>query len=268
MQNITLSSAIKWILGGFAQNWVIWIIALIFGIAIAAIAFGALWIFDKHNAMNPKKRKYFFIGISLLSALFIGTAAIICGVLTSVTNHFDQQTEDMRTAAIGRENRGIQAGILNISKIVILSNTNGTDFSQATSQGIPNSLENRTIETGADLGVIIRVSNAGEPTTLWDYKCIIILPGQNGRQIDAMIPSVIMSNQVIPTIVGPIKMTKENFLLDALSSNPLPTGAAGCYWLDIHVNGLHEVPLESHIIISFHDVIGRETKIDYILSAN
>jgi len=58
------------------------------------------------------------------------------------------------------------------------------------------------------------------------------------------------------TAVGPYKLEGDKYLLNALASTPLETGAAGNFWMEIHINGLNEVPLGSLIIISFEDVYG------------
>ena len=102
---------------------------------------------------------------------------------------------------------------------------------------------------------------------LFNYKSYIILIGQDGKEheMDASIPSVVTkTNESVMTIVGPVNITKGNFLIDALSFTPLASGAAGNYWLLVHVNGINEIPTGTHIVISFTDVFERETKIDYI----
>src|ERR1039458_7334919 len=118
ISNTTISEAAKWIFGGFAQNGVLWFLALIGGIAFTCLAGGGLWVIDKHNAMNPKKKKYFFGGVAILSTLFIGATMIICSMMTSVTRHLNQQVEDMRIAAVGRENRGLSTEIILAGPII------------------------------------------------------------------------------------------------------------------------------------------------------
>jgi hypothetical protein len=191
---------------------------------------------------------------------------IICSMMTSATRHLNQQVEDMRIAAVGRENRGVEAGVFFAGKSVSVFMTN-VDFSTATSQGMSLTPENKTMQSGADMIFVLRVSNSGAPTTLWNYKAYINLIGQDGKEheMDASIPStIIRTNNVIMTLVGPITLTKENFLLDALSFDPMQTGAAGNYWLTIHINGMAEIPTGTHVIITFNDVLGRETKIEHV----
>lgn len=265
MSNITIKSAIEWFFGGLFQNSILWLFYLVFGIAFSAVVFGALWVFDKHNAMNPKKKKYFFIGLSLLATLFIGTAFTLCAFMSSAAKHFDQQTEDMRMAAIGRENRGITAGVIACSKSVQEISTN-YDASLVTGSGISSAPANRTMQSGAEAVFVLRISNSGMPTTLWNYKAYINIHGQDGKdhEMDASIPSIVAkTNNVMQTIVGPINLTKEDFLLDALSFKPIETGAAGYYWLVIHINGIPEIPVGTHVFISFTDALGREIKVDY-----
>jgi hypothetical protein len=75
---------------------------------------------------------------------------------------------------------------------------------------------------------------------------------------------LVASNGIIPTVVGPMPQTKQNFLMTGLSTEPLANGAAGNYWVEIHVNGLSELPAGTHIFITFHDVYNRYTTNDYM----
>ena len=267
MPDITLKSAFTWIFSGIIQNGAIWILGLVFAAVFWLGLFGSLWLFDRHHVMKAPKKKYFFVGISLIVGIVFGVTLIFCGMMTSVARHLNRQVEDMRTAAVGRENRGLIAGILCIAKINSLEDTNVV-YNEPTSQGLYSSPQNKTIETGSDFCVVVRISNQGAASSLWNYKAYIVLPG--GKEIDASIPSLKIpkSSNVIPTLFGPYKCAKENFLLDALSFSPMESGASGNYWLLIHVNGITEVPSGTHFIISFTDVFVRETRIDYIWISN
>jgi hypothetical protein len=268
ISNITVSDAAKWIFGGFAQNWIIWLLSLICGFAFAWVVFGALWVWGKHNIMDAKKKKYFYGGIALVSTLFIGATMILCSMMTSVARHLNQQVEDMRTAAVGRENRGIEAGVFLAANTPTPIYITNADWSSATSQGMSLTPENKITQSGANMIFVLRVSNSGPPTTLWNYKAYINLIGQDGKEheVDASIPSQIIqtTNNIIMTLVGPITLTRDNFLLDALSFKALQTGDAGNYWLVIHVNGIPEIPPGTHVVITFTDIFGREIKIDHI----
>jgi hypothetical protein len=139
------------------------------------------------------------------------------------------------------------------------------------SQGVPNRSKPFSEKKDGFIIFILHVANAGLPTSLWNYKAYVNLVGQDGQihEMDASIPSleITRTNQVM-TLVGPFMATRDNYLLDALSSTPMQSGASGSYWVEVHINGLSDIPTGTHVFITFDDVFDRETKIDYIWTPN
>lgn len=112
----------------------------------------------------------------------------------------------------------------------------------------------------ARLLVIAKVDNAGPPSTAWDWKAHVELPG--GAKMTAGIPAVsILTNSLpIPTIIGEYQPRNENNLLQLLALTQLEQGGSKIGWLMIHLPDITELPTNSMIHISFANVFGRETK--------
>jgi hypothetical protein len=256
------------------QDWERGLISFFIVSAAVVVFYVFLVVIDQHHRMKPPKRKVFAAGCAFMvfMALWmcLASASHFIGMMMSVTKHFNQQVEDMRTAAIGRENRGLSAGVIGITPIKNVTSTNpNPNINFTTLQGVVDSVQKKTIESGTEFAVAIRIANAGPPTTAWNYRAYIILPGQDSKEIDAIIPGLLLEKAGdISTAFGRVKATKENFMIDALSSTPLATGAAGIYWMEIHINGIKEVPLGTHVVITFTDVFDRVTKVDYIWAQN
>jgi predicted outer membrane lipoprotein len=149
MSNITYKSVFSLLWDIIFQNGTSWILGLLLATIFYFALFGALWLFDKHSIMKAPKKKYFFVGISLLFAVFFGLVFIFCGMMTSVTRHLNRQVEDMRIAAIGRESRGLIAGVLSAGPITTTNKMPSTN-AISTLQGMPTSQINRTMESGVD----------------------------------------------------------------------------------------------------------------------
>jgi hypothetical protein len=246
------------------QNWMLGFWSFLIIAAVIVTFWGLLYLFNQHHRMKPPRARIVIAGCGFIGIIFLW-------FFLTVLAHFSAELRDMHNASVGRENRGILAGILCAAKSIPQPPPTNYDISSVTSAGMSLSAENKTYGSGADAMFVLRVCNSGPPTTLWDFKSHVILSEQGGgeREIDAIIPSMIIpkTNNALQTIIGPYVPTKENFLLDALSQRPLETGAAGNYWLLVHINGINEIPIGTHVIITFHDAYGRETKIDHMWAA-
>lgn len=263
MQNITLRQAVDWFFSSLAQNTFMWFASFCFGLLVAFIVGGLLWCIDRHAIMKPEKRKYFYGGLVFISMLCFAMVLFLCDMMTSVTKHLNAQIEDIRTSATQRENRGLEVGLFSTGLVKPTAPATNYDVADLTEQSMPLSPQNRSMQSGVDVAVILHISNAGEPTTIWNCQTYAILPG--GKEIDATIPEVVVStNQSVPTLIGMVQLNKTNFLLDALSTTPLATGASGIYWVAVHINGISEIPAGTHIYITFDDAYNRKTKVDYM----
>lgn len=252
------------------QDWEHGVISFFIISAAVVVFYAFLVVIDQHHRMKPPKRKIFVAGCAFICIVALWTvlalASHFVNFMTAVTGHLNQQIEDMRTAAISRENRGLIAGVLVATPAV---STNGvlTTNSTITLQSISSSPENRTVEPGSGLIFVLRVVNSGAPTTAWDFRAYIILPGPDEQKMDASIPSILIPTAdtlpSIPTVAGLFQPDAKNFLLNGLAFTPLATGAAQNYWLVVHVNGLHDIPTGTKYVITFHDVYGRTVKVEH-----
>jgi hypothetical protein len=224
----------------------------------AVILWGALYVFNQHHRMNPPKTRIIIAGCAFIAFLFVWF--VLSGI-----SWLGHQISDMRTAAVGRQNRGLGADIIQASPIHSVNLIAGapTNGEVGTLQGVISSPENRTLQSGIDMSFVLHVYNSGEPTTAWGFNSYIVLP--DGKEMDASIPSVLVEPDkdlgIIPTSVGNYKLSGDKFLLNALAFTPMATGAAGDYWLTVHVNGLSEVQSGTLFVITFKDVFNRTTTI-------
>ncbi|HUA68867.1 MAG TPA: hypothetical protein VMA13_10005, partial [Candidatus Saccharimonadales bacterium] len=116
---------------------------------------------------------------------------------------------------------------------------------------------------GINMLFVMRVSNSGAPTTAWNWRAYVVLPG--GGVMDAQIPSVMGLPQTpLVTAFGPYTPKLEDHLIGALSSSPLPSGGGKEGWIVVHVDNLSRVQNGTHFVITFEDVYGRETKVDHL----
>jgi hypothetical protein len=239
----------------FANDWLgFWSFVII--AAGIVLFWGLLFIFNQHHRMKPPKARIIIAGGAFIAFVllwfFLTGFARIC-----------HELNDVRSASVRRENFGLEAGVISAYPVKETGTATNYDASEITAQSMTLSPENRKLQSGIDIGEVLHIANAGDPTTIWDCQTYIILPG--GKEMDASMPSLLVTtNQTVPSVIGLIKITKENFLLNALSTTPLATGAAGNYWIEIHVNGINEIPAGTHVFVTFHDVYNRPTVIDYM----
>jgi hypothetical protein len=194
---------------GLLQNWGLEVLAVIIGVLFYCGLWFSLFLFGRHDVTTAPKKKHFFIGISFLVTVFFGLVLILDSMMSSVARHLNQQVEDMRIAAVGRENRGLYGDIVLAGPGA--SNNNPkyapTNYT-ATLQGMPSSPLNSTLQSGVDMDFVLHIYNSGPPTIVWNFKSYIILPDSNGKQVDAIIPSLLISKNskeiaTIDTPVGP-----------------------------------------------------------------
>jgi hypothetical protein len=257
------------------QGWAVQGILIICSLLLSGAVFGILYAFGKDGLVIQKRR---WIVVAISSLMAYGALSLIVHVRNDLNaikiaekqmdEHTAKQMElvDNELAAIRTETlelskRGLKADVLAASGITPTIQTNSTSL--ATVGGAPYSPLNRTIESGINMAFVLRVSNSGRPTTAWGWRASIVLP--DGKEIPAIIPQCTLptNSGAFPTVIGPVILTKENNMLEALSFNPLATGAGEVVWLVVHVNGLEKPPEGSHFIITFEDVYGRQTKIDH-----
>jgi hypothetical protein len=177
--------------------------------------------------------------------------------------HFNSQIEDIRNSS--SQKGDFEAGVLAALQVgtsePIINNVEGTMSGEGGAAGT---------ESGINMLFIIRVVNKGAPTTAWNWKASVTLPG--GGKMDAQIPSIAHFGSgsgdtsspmpPLPTAYGPYKLKMEDNLLGALASSPLASGAGKQGWVVVHVNGLTEPPTGATFTISFEDVFGRQTKVE------
>lgn len=258
-----------WVRDGALQNWVVWVFCAGVAVAFSAIAYWMLWIFNKHDAMNPQKRKHFFGLVFLLSFIVILALTAFCNMMNSATRYFSAQVEVIKNDVIQRQKEksaaGLRANLLNMGQFSSGTNvvTNKTIMSMSAISGKDAKID----ENGSGINVlcVIRIMNSGMPSTAWNWKAHIVLVG--GTKIEASIPSVAVNEgQSIPTIAGPFSPTYQNHLPDALAFVPLQTGGGTNCWLALHINGLDKIPEGAHFIITFNDVNDKEVRIEHVFT--
>lgn len=157
-----------------------------------------------------------------------------------------------------------KAGVIAISQflnpIPFLDTTNQV---KATMPGISPSAWSRMDAKGANFLAVLKVDNAGPPSTAWNWKGTVEIPG--GTKLDAIIPAVSIGTNIQPlnTIIGPYTPKNENNLIELIGLHQLAQGDSKMGWLMFHVSGITEMPPKSIIRISFDNVFGRQTVIEH-----
>jgi hypothetical protein len=225
----------SWFCGNF--SW--WVIA-------SVVSWGITRLFMKFFGKSPGQMKK---EIALFLIFFVGGVAL----LASVTYGLIYQPQASSMVLKG----GLKWQIIlcGPSGPVVTS----TNVSLATISSENAGLTK--IGSGISILFIVRIVNTGPDTTAWNWKAGVAIPG--GSTLEGTIPSVSeLADVILPTVIGPYKPTKDNNLLQVLSTHPLKTGDTITGWLVMHVNGLDSTPNDCHFIVSFEDNFGRQIQID------
>jgi hypothetical protein len=201
------------------------------------------------NGQTYEKKKewaFWILGFVIFSVL----ASIVLGTVQEVPN----------------QRRGLHAQVLGICGFpdkTFVQATNllaGTNSSPST---IGGSVSFGKLPKGANLSVVLRIENAGSPSTAFGWKAFAVLPG--GTKVEGNIPILvsIKGGFFQPTGFGSFQLTKDNNLLEALSEAPLATGSAKIGWLPLHLSGFSKVPDGTKIVISFTDAFEREKSVQF-----
>jgi|GEM_PF-4239389 len=230
-----------------------WLLVLLTAIVTALVLWGVhgiLYAFGKESTLTPERRKYFY---------GIGSIFVFCFLLFA--QHITSLLQDI-SAASPRKG-GFRAGFLALIKIdsIKFADLATNQVSTITMSGIGGTP--RISEHGVQIGLIVKIDNSGQPSTAWNWKAHVEIPG--GSKLEARIPGVsIQSNTIVQTVVGPFTIAPENNLISSLSVNPLPTGAGTIGWLMIHVNEISAIPEGARIVLTFEDVFSRPTKVQFV----
>ena len=261
------------------QGWVCGVVTLLCSLLFSAFLYGVAYAFGKEGDVVPRRRWILFVGSGLMAFAVLSAVehfynsmirsqiayAQLNVLISKQLEVADKELEAIRNQTSEVASRGLKADILGVIKLVnqIKSATNASIA--GTVSGVSDNELNSNIGSGIDMALILRIANSGMPATAWKWKVRLVLP--DGKEIPASIPELVLKDGesigILPTVAGNYDLVKNRNLLQAMSFEPLGSGASADLWTIIHVNGITKLPKNSHFIIGFEDVYGRLIKVDH-----
>jgi hypothetical protein len=246
---LNVQALLKSAMHSIVEGWLMLFLTLAVSYGVMWLVRGLLFAFGKEGILTAKRRKYFFTIGSFFVFVFLLFAMHISTLLQDIS------------AASPRKG-GFRANFLSLGQVATVKyiDTMTNSMTPMTLAGIGAA---NVKPGGIDMILVVKIDNSGQPSVAWNWKSFVELPG--GSKIEAYIPGLSFpSNTVFQTVVGPIQATAQNNLIQSMSVTPLQTGAGFIGWMMIHVNDITTLPPGSRIFLSFDDVFGRETKIEFL----
>ena len=235
-----------------ARSLLTGLVTFIISCVLTGLAWLVLYSLGKDTSIQPKKRKYFLLGSTVLFLIIISAY---------LTIHRQLEAISKTTPRSGNMQADV-LGVVPIPPSHVQASTNifvlTTNPVVATISGIGT---NKLEEGGINLIVILRVSNSGQPSTAWNWR--VDLKAPNGNLFPAVIPSVAAIAGNFPTIIGEVHIGLENNLLSMFNETSLPTGTAKVGWIPLHINGLNSIEDNSELLIVFDDAFRNPVVLRY-----